>query len=167
MRTLLLDPDDRLRRICSEVKTIDSYVKALANELTDFIRRGPVKYKNKKYKDWEITPLGMAAPQLGELISLFVIDTPAFSLTMINPRLIKTAGSHKLDEGCLSLPGRMFIVERPKVIKFKGLDLEGKERSIKLHDTLAQCVMHELEHLQGILVDNIAITEITAPAPHA
>jgi peptide deformylase len=86
---------------------------------------------------------------------------------MINPRLIKTVGSHRLDERCLSLPGRAFIVERPKVVKFKGLTLDGQERSIKLHDTLAQCVMHEMEHLQGILVDNVAITELTAPAPHA
>jgi len=162
MRTLLLDPDDRLRRICSEVKTINSYVKALANELTDFIRRGPVKHK-----DWELTPLGMAAPQLGELIQLFVIDTPALSLTMINPRLIKTVGSHKLYEGCLSLPGRTFIVERPKIVKFKGLDLEGRERSFRLRDDMAQCAIHEMEHLRGILVDNQAITEIVAQAPHA
>jgi len=159
---LLLDPDPRLRKICSEVETIDSYVLALAKELTDFIRHGPVKCK-----DWEIAPLGMAAPQLGELIKLFVIDTPAFSLTMINPRLIKTVGSHRLEEGCLSLPGRNFIVERPKLVKVRGLDLEGRERSVKLHDTLAQCVMHEMEHLHGILVDNQAIMEITAPAPHA
>ena len=162
MRTLLLDPDDRLRKICSEVKTIDSYVIALANELRNFVRRGPVKHK-----DWELTPLGMAAPQLGELIQLFIIDTPALSLTMINPRLIKTVGSHKLYEGCLSLPGRTFIVERPKIVKFKGLDLEGQERSFRLRDTMAQCVIHEMEHLVGILVDNQAITEIVAQAPHA
>ena len=67
MRTLLLDPDDRLRKICSEVKTIDGYVIALANELRNFVRRGPVKLK-----DWELTPLGMAAPQLGELIQLAI-----------------------------------------------------------------------------------------------
>lgn len=162
MRTLLLDPDPRLRKVCSEVKTIDRYVKALAKELTDFIKRGPVKHK-----DWEITPLGIAAPQLGELINLFVIDTPAFSLTMINPKLTRTAGSHKLYEGCLSLPGRTFIVERPKVVKIWGLDLEGRGRSVKLHDELAQCVMHEMEHLRGILVDNVAITEMVEPSPHA
>ncbi|MBU1067009.1 peptide deformylase, partial [Patescibacteria group bacterium] len=71
-----------------------------------------------------------------------------------------TAGSRKLYEACLSLPGRMFVVERPKLVKFHFTTLGGEERTWKVHDQLAQAVMHEMEHLRGILVVDVAITEV-------
>ena len=152
MKKLLLDPDPRLRKVCAEVSAIDGYIKSLASELFQLI--------DKIRTEGKVDPIGLAAPQLGELVQLFVIDTPAFKLVMINPRPVKLAGVHRLQEGCLSLPGRLFITERPKVVKIRGLTLEGEERSVKVHDELAQAMMHEMEHLQGIMVDNVALVEL-------
>jgi len=155
MRKLVLDPDPRLRKVCARVEKIDSYVRALAKEMLNY-----VQVYTHMVGEQELKSLGLAAPQFGELLQLFVISTPALSITAINPRLTKTAGSRKLYEACLSLPGRMFVVERPKLVKFKGLTLGGEERTWKVHDQLAQVVMHEMEHLRGILVVDVAITEV-------
>jgi peptide deformylase len=159
MKKILVDPDPRLRKICADITNIDGYVRSLAKELSKVIA-----HSSYKIEDYVMSPIGMAAPQLGELVRLFVIETPGFSVVMINPQLTKTSGSHRLYESCMSIPGRTFVVERPKVVKLKGLDLEGNERSIKVHDTLAQAVMHETEHLHGIMVDNVAVAEVVGEA---
>lgn len=142
MRELLLDPDPRLRKICKEVTTVSSQIIDLAAEMQEFV-------KGKA--------LGLAAPQFGELVQLFIIETLGYSLALLNPRIVKMGKLRRVQEGCLSLPGRLFIVERPKVVKFTGMDLEGRLRTIKLHDHLAQVAVHEIEHLHGIMVDNIAV----------
>ncbi len=155
MRQIIVDPDPRLRKICKEVTDIDAGIKSLVKELLEMIAD-----RNNNPEKYETGAVGIAAPQVGELIQLFVIDTPSFSLTLINPRITKTAGSHRVYESCLSLPGRMFLVERPKVVKVKGMDIDGNQRTVKVHDFLAQAVIHEIHHLRGILLDNVAIAEV-------
>lgn len=152
MKKILVDPDPRLRKICSEVTTIDKYIKALVREMQKVI-----SHWNENSNDITV---GLAAPQLGELVKLFIIETTSYSLVMMNPVIIKAKHTIRRVEGCLSLPGRHFLVERPKVLKFHGLTLEGQEKSTKLHDSLAQIAMHEIEHLSGIMIDNIALAEI-------
>lgn len=141
MRQLLLDPDPRLRKVCQEVTTVTSQIIDLAAEMQEWIL-------GKGY--------GLAAPQFGELIRLIVIEVPGMSATMVNPKLVKTIGSRRLWERCLSLPGRIYLVQRPKVVKVRWTDLQEASHTTKAHDTLAQVLMHELEHLQGIMLDNVA-----------
>ncbi len=162
MKKILVDPDPRLRKVCADVTNIDRKITKLAAELLSIIRH--MRNNPKKFNQ---IPFGLAACQVGELLQLFVIDTPAYSLTMINPTITKITGRHKVVEGCLSLPGRMFFVDRPKVVKLRGLDLDGKEISVKQHGLLAQALIHEVEHLNGIMVDNIAITEMVKDDSHA
>ena len=155
MKKIIVDPDPRLRKVCAEVTTINKKVTKLAAEMLSIVttmRNNPDKYPGK--------PLGLAAPQVGEMIQLFVIDTPSYSLTMLNPRIIKTAGSCRVLENCLSLPGRKFLVKRPKLVKVRGLDLNGNVRSVRLHDQLAQVLIHEVEHLRGIMLDNVMFQEV-------
>lgn len=161
-RRLVVDPDPRLRKMCADVLKIDDKILRLANELLAYIRRA-----NKTIVVGGVKPMGLAAPQLGELVRLFIIDTPNFSLTMANPRLVKTVGTHNLYEQCLSLPGREFIVARPKIVKIRGLGLDGVERTVKVHGELAQAVMHEMDHLGGILIDNRALKEVFSRSLHA
>lgn len=145
MRKLLLDPDPRLRKICSEVTRIDGSIKELVKELREHIKDNII---------------GLAAPQLGELIQVFVLDLKNISLVMINPRIIYEKDERQVIEGCESLPGRLFVLKRPKLIKIKGLNLEGEERAVKGRDFLAQVLRHEMGHLRGILVDNEAVREL-------
>lgn len=162
MKKILIDPDPRLRKACAEVTNIDRKITSLADELLSVIR-----HIRNNPDNFPQQAIGIAAPQVGELLQLFVIDMPAYSLTMVNPLITKTAGSHRVVETCLSLPGRYFLLERPKVVKIKGLDLEGRERSIKLHDVLAQALIHEVEHLKGIMVDKVALAEVFEKDLHA
>lgn len=150
---LLKDPDPRLRKICAPIPTIDDKVKELAEAMKKWIQ-------DSKNKTPELIAVGAAAPQFGHLVQLFVIWSPQFEATLINPSIIKMSGSRRYIETCLSIPGRYFLVDRPKILKVRGLDLAGRDKAIKVHDTLAGAILHEVEHLGGILVDNIAITEV-------
>lgn len=152
---LLKDPDPRLRKICAPISTIDDYIIELAEAMRNFIQEF-----GEKDKDPRLSPIGVAAPQFGHLVQLFVIHMPSFETTMVNPRIIKMSGSRRHIEGCLCMPGRYFLVDRPKILKVKGLDLAGRDRAVKAHDHLAGAILHEMEHLGGILVDNVAITEV-------
>lgn len=161
MRKLIVDPDPRLRKMCAEVTKFDSHLEKLAQEMMKFVSSYKYELGGAEY-----VPLGLAAPQMGELIQLFILYTPAYSLAICNPRITKVAHPHKVYESCLSLPGRLFVVERPKIVKFKGLGLDGVEKTVKLHDDLAQAAVHEMEHLRGILLDNVAAGEVPQKLLH-
>ena len=155
MRQLIGPRDKRLRRISQEILTIDGYVKALAAEMLQFIKSTQGK---------KLAAIGLAAPQFGELVQLFVVALPphhgSLELVMINPKAVKEVGSHKVTESCLSLPGKEYLVSRPKLFKLKGLDLEGRPQAVKGHDLLAQVLRHEFDHLFGTLVEDMALRRI-------
>lgn len=152
---LLKADDPRLRKISAPVTTFNGELVELAEEIKRWIQ-----YQCEKAKKPGEGALGAGAPQFGHLVQLFVIWSPTYELTMANPEIVKTSGSRRLAEGCLSLPGRVFIVDRPKVVKIRGFSVEGELISAKAHGQIAQAMMHEIEHLQGILVDNVAIAEV-------
>ena len=141
MRELVKVPDPRLRMLCSPVKSIDSLVRSLAFELKHYVLASKGK------------AVGMSAPQLGEMLNVFVIETPALSLVLINPRTIKSAGLHMQVEGCLSLPSRYFLVSRPKLLKLNYLGLDRQWHALKLHDHYAGIAWHEMNHLLGKTID--------------
>jgi len=155
LKKLLECPDPRLRQVCDEVKTIDSYVLDLIQEMISIVRKSSMTFKGKEFKC-----VGLAAPQIGEMVRVFVVETPNFSLAAINPSIIKASHPIRVLEACLSLPGRLFLVERPKINKFRFLAPDGTMRAMKLHDSSAQEVMHEIDHLNGIMIDEIAIREL-------
>ena len=98
---------------------------------------------------------GISAPQLGESIAVLVIDTPAIELVALNPVITKEFGYHTWIEGCLSLPGLFYAVQRPKLIKFQYLGLDGQMHAEKAHDDFAGVYQHEIQHLSGIMIDSI------------
>ena len=100
--------------------------------------------------------IGLAAPQVGVSLRLFVCDVsvgrnPADLLTFINPEFVERDGMQLEDEGCLSAPGFNATVARPSRAVLKGLDRTGEERSVEASGLLARCFQHEMDHLEGTL----------------
>ena len=105
--------------------------------------------------------IGLAAPQLGVPLRVFVVDisvgrNPADLLVMINPVFLERDGMQLEEEGCLSLPGFNATVVRPSRAVIKALNLSGRERTIEGRDLLARAFQHEMDHLDGtVFVDRL------------
>ncbi len=100
--------------------------------------------------------VGLAAPQVGELKRLFVVDTsagedPEHRRVLINPEIVETHGEQLGEEGCLSIPGFRAKVRRPQRVIVKGKDVDGNDVEIAGEDLLARAVLHENDHLNGVL----------------
>lgn len=140
--------DKRLRTKCESITTITDELQTLARDMIETTRA------NKG--------LGLAAPQIGKLIRLFVLDFTECDdegypivgdpLVFINPVITNPSKEVVTDfEGCLSIPGLREEVTRPKTITVTALDLDGNEFSIEASDYFARAIMHENDHLNGVL----------------
>lgn len=141
-RPIVLYGDPVLREIAKPVNEIDQSVKDVVADLTATLRgaRG----------------LGLAAPQIGESIRIFILDLSAVDLTeslrvFINPEIISKSGEILLEEGCLSFPGIYQKIIRPEKIIVKALDLDGKEFKLEASGMLSRAIQHEYDHLDGKL----------------
>ncbi len=95
--------------------------------------------------------VGLAAPQVGVLRRIAIVEYEDQFFEIINPVICKKAGEEIDDEGCLSVPGIRGTVKRPKQITVEYLDRDGKEEVVELEDTLARIFCHEIDHLDGVL----------------
>jgi peptide deformylase len=131
--------DPVLRKKAKRVKKIDGSIQRLIDDMI-------VTMHNAH-------GVGLAAPQVGVSLRVVVIETPDEGLLeLINPEIVKHAGSRRLWEGCLSVPGYQAEIERSKQVVVKALDREGKEIRLKAVDTLlAQALEHEIDHTNGVL----------------
>lgn len=150
MRELVKVPSELLRQKSKPVKEVDSEIKALARELVQFM--------NLHQAD-RFRPIGLSAPQLGELVRVIAFRRNPVSLdedniqVLINPILVYTKGFHVIEESCLSIPDKEFTLRRAKIVKIRGLTLDGVTGSFRGRDVLAQVFQHEVNHLDGILID--------------
>lgn len=100
----------------------------------------------------EANGVGLAAPQMGILQRIIVIAPDGFKPTaLINPRIVKSEGTHTGEEGCLSIPGLYGDVTRPAFVEVEALDRKGRELVFELEGMPAKVVQHEIDHLDGIL----------------
>ena len=100
----------------------------------------------------EANGIGLAAPQLGVLQRIVVISPEGFRPTaLINPKIIKTEGTFTGEEGCLSIPGLYGDVTRPAFVQIEAMDRKGREHVFDLEGMPAKVVLHELDHLDGVL----------------
>ena len=130
--------DDVLARKCLAVKEITPRIEELVEDMLDTM--------------YDANGVGLAAPQVGILKRIVVIDVSAEGdqpLVMINPEILETDGEQTGYEGCLSLPGKSGIVTRPNFVKAKATNLEGEEYIIEGEGLLARAICHELDHLDG------------------
>ena len=103
---------------------------------------------------YEAQGVGLAAPQVGVNIRLSVVDCGGKNrqpLVFINPEIIKSEGKEKFQEGCLSIPGASEVVVRAKTVTVKALDRNGQAFQMDLDGLLAECLQHEIDHLNGKL----------------
>ena len=100
---------------------------------------------------YEANGVGLAAPQVGVLKRIVVIDVGEGPIVLINPEITRTEGSQTGDEGCLSLPGKAGVVTRPNYVKVRALDENMVERELEGTELLARAFCHEIDHLDGHL----------------
>lgn len=143
IRQIRLDGDEILRKKCKEVKEMTERTRVLIDDMFETM--------------YESNGVGLAAPQVGILKRLVVIDvdyeTP---LVLINPVIIEQEGEQTGDEGCLSLPGLAATVTRPNRVVCRCLNEDMDEIEIEGEGLLARAICHELDHLDGILYKDVA-----------
>jgi peptide deformylase len=142
-RPILILPDQRLRQVCDPIEKIDDSIKTLAADMLETMYDAP--------------GIGLAAPQIGEMKRIVVMDvakegeTPE-PLVMINPEILKYSEESQItEEGCLSIPELYYEVERPSAVTVRYTDLDGNTIDKDADDKLAVCIQHELDHLDGVL----------------
>jgi len=136
IRTL---PDPVLRQKAKRVTRIDDSIQKLIDDMIDTLRADPNR-------------AGLAAPQVGVLLRIAVIEVPEQELiTLINPEIVKKEGERIVQEGCLSVPGYFGEIKRAVTVKVKAQNRNGKQFRLKAQGLLAQALEQEIEHLDGIL----------------
>jgi peptide deformylase len=145
IRTL---PDPVLRQKAKRVTKIDNSIQRLIDDMIDTLHADPNR-------------AGLAAPQLGVLLRIAVIEVPEQELiTLINPEIVKREGERIVQEGCLSVPGYYGEIKRAVTVKVKAQDRHGKQFRLKAQGLLAQALEQEIEHLDGVLyIDHIESQE--------
>lgn len=152
MRELVKLPNKLLRQKSMPVKEIDAEIKALVKDMVEYIQM---------HRADEVKPLSVSAPQMGEMVRVIAFRRNPLSMeeddiqVLINPEIVYEKGMYMVNEGCLSMPGKSFTLKRAKLVKVRGLTLDGTERSFRGRDLLAEVFQHEINHLDGILIDRI------------
>jgi peptide deformylase len=130
--------DPVLRQRAADVADIDGRLAKLADDMLATMYDAP--------------GAGLAAPQVGVQKRLFVYDVGEGPGTIINPEIRESRGEWEFEEGCLSVPGLSWQIVRPKEVHLVGYDLDGNEVSIEADEFEARCFLHELDHLDGVLL---------------
>ena len=150
---ILIFPDARLRRKCAPVKEVNSSVRRLADDMIETMYAAP--------------GIGLAAPQVGKLIRLFVMDRTEgeeddpVSEVLINPEVISVSDETVTrEEGCLSLPGHFEDITRPAGVRVKYTGLDECEHVQTFEGVQAVCAQHEIDHLNGkLFIDHLSLVK--------
>lgn len=138
IRKVRYEGDEVLRKKSKEVKEITDKTLELIEDMLDTM--------------YEYNGVGLAAPQIGILKRIVVIDvTGEDPMVLINPEIIETKGSQTGEEGCLSLPGRCGVVTRPNYVKCVAYNENMEKIVIEGEELLARAICHEVDHLDGVL----------------
>ena len=135
LRTIRIQGDPVLEKKCREITEMTPKLQTLIEDMLDTM--------------YDAMGVGLAAPQVGILKRVVVIDVGEGPIVMINPEIIETSGEQKGDEGCLSLPGKAGCVTRPNYVKARFLGEDMQEYEIEGEELLARAICHELDHLDG------------------
>ena len=141
LRKILTDAEPALHKTCKEVTSFDGRLHILLNDMRDtLVESGGV---------------GLAAPQVGILRRVVLVDTGEEILELINPTLVETDGEQEGPEGCLSVPGKYGLVKRPYYAKVRAQDRNGDWYEAEGEELIARCFCHELDHLDGIIYTEV------------
>lgn len=141
-RTIRELGDDVLTKQCKEVTKMNLRTKILINDMLDTM--------------YDAMGVGLAAPQVGILKRIVVIDVGEGPIVLINPQIIETDGEQTGEEGCLSVPGKYGIVTRPNYVKVRALNEDMEEIELTGEGLLARAFCHEIDHLEGKMYVELA-----------
>ncbi len=142
VRNIITKEDDTLRKKCRRVEVFDDRLAVLIDDMFDTLKKAD--------------GAGLAAPQVGILKQIVVMDIDDQLYEMVNPEIIEMSGTQREVEGCLSCPDEWGYVIRPANVKCRAQDRRGNVKEYNAEGMLARCICHELDHLSGKLFIDIA-----------
>jgi len=141
LRKILTDKEPALHKVCKPVEKFDRKLHKLLDDMQETLA--------------EANGVGLAAPQVGILRRVVIVDTGDGILELVNPELIETDGEQEGAEGCLSVPGKYGLVKRPYYAKVRAQDRFGDWFEAEGEELIGRCFCHELDHLDGILYTQV------------
>ena len=141
LRTIVLQGDRCLTKACRPVTAFNGRLHQLLDDMAETLEQA--------------NGVGLAAPQVGILRRVVLVDTGEEILELINPTLLETSGEQIGAEGCLSVPGKYGLVKRPNYAKVRAQDRYGNWYEAEGEELIARCFCHELDHLDGIVYTEV------------
>lgn len=141
LRRILTDKNPALHKVCRPVTNFDRRLWKLLDDMAETLA--------------EANGVGLAAPQVGILRRVVIVDTGEQVLELVNPTLVETSGEQEGAEGCLSVPGKWGLVKRPNFAKVRAQDRNGNWFEAEGEELIARCFCHELDHLDGIVYTEV------------
>jgi len=145
---ILRYPDPRLKRVSAPVERIDRDIRALVEDMVQTMYAAP--------------GVGLAAPQVGRLLRVIVVDVSAHEagaepLALVNPQILRAEGEITWEEGCLSVPDLLVEIPRKERLVVSGLDPSGRQVEVEGSGLLAIAIQHEMDHLNGrLIIDRVS-----------
>ena len=141
LRKILTDKEPALNKVCRPVEKFDWKLHKLLDDMAETLA--------------EANGVGLAAPQVGILRRVVIVDTGEEILELVNPTLVETGGEQVGAEGCLSVPGKYGLVKRPNYAKVRAQNRDGEWFEAEGQELIARCFCHELDHLDGIVYTEV------------
>ena len=141
LRRILTDKESSLHKVCKPVTKFDWRLHKLLDDMAETLAVA--------------NGVGLAAPQVGILRRVVIVDTGEGILELINPTMVETSGEQTGAEGCLSVPGKYGLVTRPYYAKVSAQDRDGNWFEAEGEELIARCFCHELDHLDGIIYTEV------------
>lgn len=137
LRKIMIEGEPVLTKVSRPVTAFDSKLHTLLDDMKQTLE--------------DAGGVGLAAPQVGILRRVVVVDTGEEMLELVNPEILETSGEQNGPEGCLSVPGRYGMVKRPNQVRVRAQDRDGNWFEVEGEGLMARCFCHECEHLDGHL----------------
>lgn len=147
LRKILTQEEPTLHKKCRPVTSFDKKLHTLLDDMIETL--------------YDANGVGLAAPQVGILRRVVVIDAGEEILELINPEILETSGEQDGMEGCLSIPDEYWMVKRPEHVKAKAQDRNGEWYEIEADELIARCICHECDHLDGHLYTEFAYRKLS------
>ena len=141
LRKILTDKEPSLHKVCRPVEKFDGKLHKLLDDMVETMK--------------DAHGVGLAAPQVGILRRIVVVNTGEEVLELVNPTLLETDGEQIGAEGCLSVPGKYGLVKRPYYARVRAQDRFGDWYEVEGEELIARCFCHELDHLDGIVYTEV------------
>ncbi len=148
IRNIVKDGDPILKKKCRPVEKFDKKLAILLDDMAETMHRA--------------NGVGLAAPQVGMLRRVVVIDVGEGVIELVNPKIVAYSGEQEGVEGCLSFPGEWGLAKRPNYVKVRAQDRNGDEFEIDGEQLLARAFCHEIDHLNGVVFKDVADRMLTA-----